>query len=188
MLQNSTQNIRLLLQKVAEGNENAFEKLFKTYDNQVNDYIMSITRSEPLTQEMKQDVFLKIWMNRSSLTEIESFKSYLFVIARNHTFDCLKQINRKKKREKEWINRAINYSSIDSLETGKDNSREKIDKVVQLLPPQQKRIYFLRSEGVRQVEIARELNISVETVKKHMCLAMRFLKNRLKASKGILEN
>jgi hypothetical protein len=51
MFKSSTQNIKPLLQKVAEGNENAFGKLFKTYDVQVNNYILSLTRSEPLCQK-----------------------------------------------------------------------------------------------------------------------------------------
>lgn len=189
MLRNSTQNIKSLLLKVAEGNENAFGQLFKTYDNQLNGYILSITKSPPLTEEMVQDVFLKIWMNRSSLTEIESFKSYLFIIARNHTFDCLKQISRKKKREKEWINTFINHTSIETPESLIDRSPDKIEEAVKSLPCQQKKIYLLRNKGLKQMEIARKLDISVETVKKHSMLAKRFLKKRLSENiTGALSN
>ena len=184
MIQNSTQNIKSLLLKVAEGNENAFGQLFKTYDNQLNGYIMSITRSEYLTQEMVQDVFLKIWMNRTSLTEIGCFKSYLFVIARNHTFDCLKQISRKKKQEKEWLDMVIHHPPNDHNET--DKPYEKIQEAVKLLPPQQKKIYTLRRKGMKQVEIAQELNISIGTVKKHTCLAMRFLKNQVSTQTAVI--
>ena len=180
MVHSSQQNINLLLLKVAEGNENAFCQLFKTYDSQLNGYIMSMTRSEPLTQEMVQDVFLKIWMNRHSLKEIYSFKSYLFVIARNHTFDTLKQIKRKRKREKEWMNNMVNQTLNDHAETAIDKSYEKIQDAVKLLPPQQKKIYSLKREGMKQADIAQELNISVETVKKHMLLAMRFLKSQIR--------
>jgi len=182
MLQNSTQNIKLLLLKVAEGDENAFEKLFKYYSSKLKDYILIITKSSVLTEEIVQDVFLKIWLNRTFLTKIDSFKSYLFVIARNYTFDCLKQINRKKKQEKEWVNTIINHSLNELIESLTDNSHERIDTAIKLLPPQQKKIYALRIKGMKQAEIAQNLNISTETVKKHTYLATRFLKNRLKAS------
>src|SRR5665647_901695 len=120
MQENCLQNLNLLLMQVASGYENAFEALFKFYDSQLNAYIMTITKSQPLTEEIVQDVFLKIWLNRESLTEIDSFKSYLFVIARNHTFDCLKQIKRKQKREKEWIDMVINDSLNAPIESSPD--------------------------------------------------------------------
>ena len=182
MENSSQQNSNFLLLQVSEGNENAFEKLFKTYENQLNDYIMSITRSEPLTQEIVQDVFLKIWLNRSFLPEIDSFKSYLFIVARNHTFDCLKQISREKKRKKEWINNmSMDYSLNDFYETSTDKSYEKIYQAVKLLPPQQQKIYILRREGMKQLEIAKKLHISKGTVKKHILLATRCLKSKLRA-------
>lgn len=182
MLQNSTQAMKLILLKVSEGNENAFEELFKYYDSQLHGYILSITKSPTLAEEIVQDVFLKIWLNRASLTEIDSFKPYLFVIARNYTFDCLKRINRKKKREKEWANSIINHSLNEPGESSTYNSHEKIDRIIKLLPPRQKTIYILRREGMKQAEIAQNLNISTETVKKHTHLALRFLKDKLKGS------
>lgn len=170
----------LLLSEVARGNELAFGRLLKKYDSQLNGYIQSFTRSEELTQEMVQDVFLKIWMNRGYLTEIKSFKSYLFVIARNHTYDCLKQINRKKKKEKEWVNSGgISFENDEEESADDQHAYERIAQKVALLPPQQKKIYTLRSEGCSRAEIAEKLNLSQETVKKHLHLAMRFLRVRL---------
>src|SRR4051794_31123528 len=99
----STNSIKIMLLKVAEGDENAFAALFKIYYNQLGEFIMRITESKPLTQEIVQDVFLKIWINRSSLAELDSFKAYLLVVARNHAFNCLKQIAREKSQKKEWV-------------------------------------------------------------------------------------
>jgi RNA polymerase sigma-70 factor (ECF subfamily) len=182
MPDNLTPNTNLLLDEVAKGNESAFGELFNAYDIPLNVYILKITKSEPLTRELVQDVFLKIWMNRSSLTQIECFRSYLFVIARNLTFDCLKQINRRKKREKEWINIAINHPSNQITESTTNISHEKIEAAVKLLPPQQKKVYVFKKNGMKGTEIAKELNISEGTVKKHMVLAMRFLKNHIRAN------
>ncbi|MBS1948995.1 MAG: sigma-70 family RNA polymerase sigma factor [Bacteroidetes bacterium] len=167
--------------QIKSGDEIAFKKLFKFYDAQISGYIMSITRSQPLTEEIVQDVFLKIWLNRKSLSGLDSFKSYLFIIAKNHTFDCLKQINRKKKREKEWMNMAMNHLPNDYGESALDNSYEKIQEAVKRLPPQQKKVYELRREGMKQAKIAEELSLSLGTVKKHLMLASRFLKNQIKS-------
>ena len=51
---------------MAAGDENAFAELFKNYYNQLGGFIMRLTESEALTQEIVQDVFLKIWINRTA--------------------------------------------------------------------------------------------------------------------------
>lgn len=173
--------MKILLLKVAEGDENAFGQLFKTYYNQLGEFIMRITESKPLTQEIVQDVFLKIWINRSSLAKIDCFKAYLLVVARNHAFNCLKQIVREKNRKKEWVNTVLHHASNNVEDTATTDTGNMLDEAVELLPPRQKKVYTLnRRDGLKQEEIARELNISLETVKKHMVLALRFLRNYLR--------
>lgn len=179
----STDNsLKALLIKVAEGDEKAFGEVFKIYYNQLGDFIMRITESETMTQEIVQDVFLKIWINRSSLAKIECFKAYLLVVARNHTFNCLKQIARERVRNREWVKTVNNQVSVNVEESFAINAEDLVDEAIELLPPQQKKVYTLsRRNGMKQAEIANELNISLETVKKHMVLALRFLKNHLRS-------
>ena len=168
---------------MAKGDENAFAQLFKTYYNLLGSFIMRITESELLTQEIVQDVFLKIWVNRTALAEIDCFKAYLLVVSRNHTLNCLKQIARENNRKKEWVNSVLRNASNDVEEMDTIDRGSLIDEAVTLLPPQQKKVYTLsRIDGLKQQEIARELNISLETVKKHMVLALRFLKYHIRTN------
>ena len=148
---------------------------------------MRIAESKPLAQEIVQDVFLKIWINRASLTEVESFKAYLFVVARNHAFNCLKQLARERNRKKEWIKSVLQDASYNPGDTDEIDAGALVDAAVDLLPPQQKKVYLLsRRDGLKQEEIAKELDISLETVKKHMVLALRSIKNYLQTHIGIL--
>lgn len=177
---------KILLSKVAEGDEHAFAELFNNYYNLLGTFIMRLTESELLTQEIVQDVFVKIWVNRSVLADVECFKAYLIVVARNHAFNSLKQIAREKIRQKEWVNTVLRLAANAADEPETINTNDLIDQAVALLPPQQKKVYLLsRREGMRQDEIAKELNVSLETVKKHMVLALRFLKNHLRTHIGI---
>ena len=176
-----------MLLKVSEGDEHAFGEIFKTHCNQLGEFILRITESEQLAQEIVQDVFLKIWLNRRLLAEIDCFKAYLFVIARNHAFNCLKQIAREKSRKKEWVNTVLHHAVNSFWEPAGIDTGKLIDEAVELLPPQQNKVYLLsRREGLRQEEIAGKLNISLETVKKHMVLALRFLKNHLRTHTNLL--
>jgi RNA polymerase sigma-70 factor (family 1) len=187
LFQPSINREQILLGKVAEGDEHAFAELFKNYYNLLGTFIMRLTESEPLTQEIVQDVFVKIWFNRSALADVECFKAYLIVVARNHTFNSLKQIARERSRQKEWVNTVLSIAANEADEPETINTHDLIDQAVALLPPQQKKVYLLsRRDGLRQNQIAKELNVSLETVKKHMVLALRFLKNHLRTHIDII--
>jgi RNA polymerase sigma-70 factor (family 1) len=174
--------VKVLLLRVSQGDEQAFAQLFHTHYQPLGDFIKRITESEPLTQEIVQDVFLKIWINRQALASIDCFKAYLMVVARNHAFNCLKQLAREKNRKKEWENTVLRLALDDADDLSLTDTGKLIDEAVELLPPRQKNVYLLsRREGISQEAIAQQLNISHETVKKHMVLALRFLKNHLRA-------
>ena len=139
--QQPVNNINELLVQVAEGNEKAFRQVFEMYHHQLGEFIMRLAEAERVTQEIVQDVFLEIWINRSALAESDCFKAYLFVVAKNHAYNCLKQIAREKMRQKEWVDSVVRAASIENAE--EDNaliSINQIDKAVSLLPPQQQKV------------------------------------------------
>ena len=178
---NSFTNEKALLLRVAEGNENAFAELFNNYYNQLGDFIIRIAESEEVTQEIVQDVFLKIWTNRQALAQVDSFKAYLFTVARNHAFNCLKQTARLRNRQKAY--EYYQTATQQHEEPATADVLQLVEKAVELLPPRQRSVFLLsRKEGISHELIARKLNISHETVKKHMVLALRFLRDHLRTN------
>ena len=176
-----------VLLKVAQGDEKAFAVLLKNYHNMIAGYLLSITESEELVQEIVQDVFMKIWTNRATLGNIESFKSYLLVVARNHAFNCLKRIAREREKEKTWIETTSVDHAHHEYETDKVDYGSMIDSAIELLPGQQKKVYMLGyMNRMKHREIALEMDIATETVKKHMLLALRFIKNHITQVTSIL--
>ena len=155
---------------VAAGNEMAFKQLFLKYHQQLGTHIFRITNSMELAEEIVQDVFLKIWMNREALSEVHNFKAYLFVISKNHTLNCL----RKLSRERHHLNICEeNYTMSLTADNGDLNSYHNIlDEAIDRLPPQQQRVYLLsRHERLRYAEVADKMNISHESVKKYLRIA-----------------
>ncbi|HEX8376439.1 MAG TPA: sigma-70 family RNA polymerase sigma factor, partial [Pedobacter sp.] len=88
MKADSSYNESFLLQLTATGDENAFRKIYENYLNKLYSYAFRLTQKEELAEEVVQDVFLKIWVNRGELTEIQKFDSYLYTIVRNQCFNC----------------------------------------------------------------------------------------------------
>jgi RNA polymerase sigma-70 factor (family 1) len=169
-----------LLALVAKGDQRAFTELFDAYYKQLGEYVHKLTESIEVTEEIVQDVFIKIWLKRATLHELDNFCYYLFILSRNQTLNHLRKKASDKVKETEWLKQLEddNYNDEDSLIT--EEYRELIDKAIEKLPPQQKKVYKLsREERLKYDEIAKLLNISPETVKKHIKLALRSIKNDL---------
>lgn len=171
-------NIREILHKVAHGDERAFTILFNLYYDLLERRMFYLTRSEQLAPEIALNVFLKIWTGRKTLTEITCFKSYLLIISRNHAFNCMKKYRREENKRKQWLK-----NTAPALpEQPEDSFYAWIDAAIESLPPQQKKIYILsRNDKMKQAQIAKELNITLETVKKHMVLALRNIRLRVRS-------
>jgi RNA polymerase sigma-70 factor (ECF subfamily) len=177
-----------LLRKVAEGDESAFAQLFHTYHQELAGYIFSLTKSLPLAEEILQDTFVKIWIQRDRLASITSFRSWLFIVSRNHAFNSLRSLAREAQQQQQWV-----LANKEDTHGGDDPDHQfyytLIEEAVHQLPPQQQKAYLLsRQKGLRHEEIARQLELSRETVKRHISLALRSIVSyvRMHASKVLL--
>lgn len=156
-----------MLQQVALGDERAFRRLFNKYHQKLGSHIYRITKSHELAEEIVQDVFLKIWTNRASLSETVNFQAYLFVISKNHALNCLKRIANEKALT---TNLDDIISDTQCEEVAEDNERYMlVDEAIDHLPPQQRLVYLMsRHERLQYAEIADRLSLSRETVKKYL--------------------
>lgn len=170
----------MLLAKVAEGDSRAFNLLFDKYYNTLGAYVLRIVKSIEIAEEIVQDTFIKVWVQRAELVNIRNISQYLFVLSRNQALDHL------RKRAKEAV-LAIELEKIlvESENPEEINPNEEyrrlIDDAVGRLPEKAKMVFILsRYERLKYEEIAKKLNISAETVKKHLQYATAFIKKDVK--------
>jgi RNA polymerase sigma-70 factor (ECF subfamily) len=170
-------NENALLELVAQGDESAFRIVFDHYRDAIFAFSLKVTRHESIAEEIVQDVFLKIWINRSGLAGIRNFADFLYIIARNHTFNSLRTLARERKLSVDTsADLQIAGVSTEAIIIQRDYDRLLLQAVSQL-PPQQKLVYTLgRQQGLSREEIAAQLNISPGTVKVHMAQALRTLR------------
>ena len=158
-----------ILLQVSQGDELAFRHLFLHWHQLLAGYVFRITESKILTEEIVQDVFLKIWMTRETLGEVENFKHYLIVVSRNQSFDVLKKQMKETLQKRDWEKENILKVAV---ETDQSNFSSLIDDAIDNLPPRRKEVYLLsRHERLTYKEIADRLSISKESVKTHLKLA-----------------
>jgi RNA polymerase sigma-70 factor (ECF subfamily) len=173
-------NEKLLVQQLIAGNEKAFRKIFDTYHKDVYAYSRSMLKISELAEEIVQDVFLNIWLHRERINPDLSFKSYLFTIARNLTYNMLnKAVTDRKLREEVFYNSVKEHNPTEAQIVEADYEIIKM-KAIDQLPPKRKQIFKLsRDEGMSYEEISKKLNISVSTVKGQMSKALATIRDFL---------
>ena len=140
-------------------------------------YLIEIT----LAEDIVEDVMLKLWSNRQTISAIKNLRFYLFVATKNA---CINYLIKKKK---------INSISIDDLEieicgaitNAEENiiSQENvaiINNEINKLPKKCQAIFLLvKEEKLKYREVAELLNLSVKTIESQMAIAMKRLSDAM---------
>lgn len=172
-----------VLCRVADGDEGSFRLLFDAFRNRIFSFSMYLTKSQYMAEEITQEVFLRIWLNRRQLSGVQFFNAYLKTIAGNVASNYLKRLATERvvlhniAMETDYVgdttNNSVIYNEYQAL----------LEKAIQRLPPQQKRVYLLsRHEGLKQDDIAKLMNLSPYTVKEYMKCALQSIRKSLGGS------
>jgi RNA polymerase sigma-70 factor (family 1) len=170
-----------LLVKIAAGDEHAFASVFRHHHKLVYDFALRLTRSKNHAEEVVQKIFIRIWLNRAKLADIENFAAYLNRSARNESYSVLRTMAARAVREVELTDEGLICSSDSTHRLIYKESSALLKKAVESLPPQRKLVYQLcHEEGLKYEEVALQLNISPGTVHKHMKLALKSIREKFR--------
>jgi RNA polymerase sigma-70 factor (family 1) len=179
-------DIHHLLERLSESNEAAFRELFHLFSDRVYSFSFKLTRSHTTAEEMVQEVFLKIWMNRRAANGIENFPGYLFITTKNLVLNAVKRKAIEEKAKALFV-REAEHANHQTEETVIYRDYEQLLRnTINHLPPQQRLVYSMcHQEGLQYEEVAQRLKISKLTVKTHMKTHMQ---QALKTIKGRFGN
>lgn len=170
------------IEALRNGDHKAFEEVFVAYFDKVKYLLNGLLRSESDAEELAQDIFVKLWMNRQSVDPSKGFSSYLYTITRNTAFNYLKH-----RLVEENLKNSFNESDIDEADSSDEILFAKeisllIEMAVYRMPDQRRRIYQMsREKGMPNNEIAEELGISKKTVENQLSLALQEIKRIISA-------
>jgi RNA polymerase sigma-70 factor (family 1) len=165
-----------------QSDEKAFKKFFDLYANRLHQFAYSFLKNRQIAEEAVADVFFKVWLNRTSLSEIENIKAYLFKATYNTVLNYLDDEKRKKAVSLDDVTVDI-ATDLISPETKLINKelKEKIERAVESLPPRCKMIYKLaKVEQMKYKEIAELLGISVKTIDHQLTIAIKKIGEEIK--------
>lgn len=166
-----------IMRKVAEGQVQQSAILFERYHNKIYNYYLKCTYDQFLSEDLTQQVFVKMIKYKSSYKNDNSFKSWIFRIATNVKLDHYR-------KEKSIRNRNITYSDSQEQTFDPGTQLEKSEKIQLLhkalnkLPIDQREVLWLtRFEHMKYAEVAKIQNCTESAVKVRVHRAMKRLKN-----------
>ena len=159
-------------------NHKAFEAAFITYYNKTKALIYGYIKSESDAEELTEDLFVNLWINRQSIDTSKSFDAYLHTIARNAAINYLNH----KYVHLAYTNK-FQFQECSSTSEEDLIARELgllIDDLVEKMPEQRKQIYILsRNEGLSNTEIAERLNTTKRNVESQLSLALKEIRKAI---------
>lgn len=175
------------LRQIAASDQKAFNALFASYRDRLFAYLFKITKSRETSEEIVLDVFLKIWMGRTILEEINNIEAFLFRVARNKAVDFLRLTQKSKLQQLELWDRIQELASSDQADfkTLLAETNAQFERVVNKLSPQRKRVFQLSHEqDLNFDQIAKRLNLSRYTVRNHLAASLEFIRAHLDTDLG----
>lgn len=157
--------------------ENAFELFFHILNNSLIKFCVLYVHQREIAEEIVSDVFVKCWLNRKNLIEIQNPETYLFVAVKNQSLNHIKKystihlVQIEETNSVEFVN---TYNPQKEIE-----NKELIFRMDQAIAglPQQCRIVFrlIKEDGMKYKEVAEILNISPRTVQTQLFRAIKKL-------------
>lgn len=179
----SAYNEKDLLRHAAEGNSTAFAALFNTYKDKLYGFLLHANGSPEMTEDIIQDVFLKLWKDRANLVNVQNFGGYLYRMAQNHVINSLKRMATETHIIQELSKKQTGTCSDVEEHISLQEVNRSLHSALNKLTPKQKLVYTLsRDNGLRHDEIAKFLNISPSTVNNHLIEALRIIRRQLRTT------
>ncbi|HUF01594.1 MAG TPA: sigma-70 family RNA polymerase sigma factor [Gaiellaceae bacterium] len=153
-----------VLRKAQRGDERAFSIIVRTYEQPVYNYVLRLTGDRALSEDLTQEVFLRVYQGLAGFSLRSRFTTWLFQVTKNRVLDELRALERRPRA-------VVALEDIPPLEVvdAPAERAETIDAVwraVEVLNPDLKMALLLRDVvGLPYSEIAETLEITLATVK-----------------------
>lgn len=168
----------VFVEKLKNGDNNAYTLLMNDYYKNLCGYANLFTKDPSKSEDIVQNVFVKIWIYRKKIDPNIPIKKYLYKSVYNEFIDQYRKNKPVISLEEKYlkvIDTIIDDNSLD-IEKLMMNVNREIDK----LPEKCKRVFILnKKEGLTHNEIAEYLQISTKTVESHITRAFKILNQKL---------
>jgi len=177
---NASEDADLIIwRKICVGDKTEFSILFQRYYAPLFRFAGRFVKDGPTAENIVQNVFVNLWIEREKRNIQTSLKAYLYQMVHNQSLNLL------KRERKNFSYEEIALAYHKTTPSPEENAVEKelylaVHRAIDKLPLRCRQIYLMkRYDQMKYAEIARILNISVNTVKTQMKRALKSLLREL---------
>lgn len=180
------QDDRQLIADSLLGDDEAFGRLLSKYLSSVYNFVVQLTRDRIVAEDLAQETFIKAWKNLARFDQKRNFKTWLFAIAKNTTYDFFKK---KKSIPFSFFEDEEGQSSLAMLDTetvspetilDKGETQEMVEAALQDIPELYRTLLTLAyQEDFSLAEISEILDVPYNTIKSRHQRALKLLKQAL---------
>ncbi|MDX2302809.1 MAG: RNA polymerase sigma-70 factor [Microscillaceae bacterium] len=166
-----------LLAALRKGDEQAFQQIYLHYWKELFAYAFNILRNQALCEDVIQDVFIAVWINRQD-TQILNLKAYLYHAVRNKALSQLRKVKLTGLQQEVIEKLSLNESADQALHL--KDIEQSIRQAADKLAPRCREIFFLsRFDRLSNQEIAQKLSISLRSVENQLSIALKYLREQV---------
>jgi RNA polymerase sigma-70 factor (ECF subfamily) len=176
-----------LIQWVADGDASCLGTLFERHHSGVYQYCLQLTRSPAVSEDLVQDVFLKLLQKAVSYRGEGSCKAWIFNIARNVTFDYLRRADRRvtSDEDEENAGRLVDHRSTEQVAAGQQNLRLVARALAEIPAAAREVIWLGRFVFEDYDDLARALGCTASAARVRMHRAMQQLNSTFTRMNGV---
>ena len=177
----------LSLDIVHQWDEDALGMLYRHFYKALVVFSYQMVSEMPVAEEIVQDAFVKIWQQRNTYKSTGALRAWLYNTVRNASISHLRhqQVERNRIQALEQEYCLMQADADDSLLTREEAYRQLL-MAIDALPTKQRQLFLLAIEGRTSLEIAEEMGITTEGVKKQRQRGIARLRQSLKPDAFLL--
>ena len=175
-----------LIRLLKDGDRAAFTEIYGRYAESLAGFAASKLYDLDDARDVLHDVFVKLWEDRHTITINDNLRSFLFAATRYKIIDKIRRNDTR--HEYNTLLQALAEPQADSIERqlAAKELQEAVDRSLEQLPAKTRQIYQLsRNEYLSVAEIAEQMNLSEQTIKNQLTIALKHLRQAI-GSLGIL--
>ncbi len=175
---------RQLIALLREGDSLSFEILFQKYYVRFYNFCRNLIKDSHAAEDIVQNVFMKVWVNRKNLHPDQSIHNYIYVLTKHEVLNHIRDRRVCLQVEQLIMSDQPSASITDEMFSFRELD-ERVRRFIASMPGQRRKVFLLsRYRGMSNKAIADLLGLSVKTVDRHINLALTSLRKEFMKNIG----
>ena len=170
------------IERLNRKEEVAYEELFRHYYRYLVVFAARMVEREDVAEDVVQEVFIALWEGNTRFNSYHGFQSFLYSAVKNGCLNHLKREQLEERYEQEVLKEHGAEEEMDEGEEyalAREEMYRRLHEAIEKLPKRCKEVIQLRMKGLKNEQIAEQLNVTLDTVKTQNKKALRFLREEL---------